>query len=581
MNRNGQQWVLVVLASVSGLFATGRVDAGPPFVFRDVGDEVGLFPHVGGIAGHAAAWGDVDGDGWLDLYVATFGGHPYDSKPNQLFRNTRGKFVLDEQPALRVLGRAGGSVFADLDNDGDPDLYLSNHAIDAAAYKQPHYGAPNYLFRNDGGGRFTDVSVESGSRPVVKGDFAGRSATVLDADGDGLLDLLVGECIYQGGQGRSKLLRNLGGLRFQDVTQAAGLPERATGLGVAAGDVSGDGWPDIFMAGRDVLQRGRDPGNHLFVNDGHGRFREVPRSHADFTWNYSGSLDDTACGVSFGDVNRDGWPDILIGHHFSEPWTVGGVPVRLYLHRGLADGLPKFEDVTEAVGLKPLPMKAPHVEIQDFNNDGWPDIATSIVKFGGGKSHPVIFQNLGIDSASGLTRFREDALSVNDFPTEADVKLAGTLEFFEKMEREQKIVYMAPGPSGDFDRDGRLDLFLANWWVTARSLLLRNETPGGNWLQVAVQGTAKPGGAAINRSGIGAVVRVYPAGQLGQTKSLLGAREISSGYGYTSGQEAIAHFGLGTVPRCDVEVVLPHGRGKWERRDIEVNQRLVVQDSAN
>lgn len=404
IHRRWQQWALVVFGSLLAILATASTHADPPFVFRDAGDEAGLFPHVGKIAGHAAAWGDIDGDGWLDLYVATFGGHPYDSKPNQLFRNERGKFVLDEQPALRVLGRAGGAVFADLDNDGDQDLYLSNHAIDAAAYKQPHYGAPNYLFRNDGGGRFTDVSAESGSRPVVKGDFAGRSVTVLDYDGDGLLDLLVGECIYQGGQGRTKLLRNVGGLKFQDVTQAAGLPALATGLGVAAGDVTGDGWPDIFIAGRDVLKQGLDHGNHLFINDGHGRFREVPRSHADFTWEYIHTLDDTTCGVSMADVNRDGLADIVIGHHFSQPWMVGGVPVRLYLNRGMSDGFPKFEDVTQAAGLKPLPMKAPHVEIQDFDNDGWPDIATSIVKFAAGKVHPVIFKNLGVES--GLPRFR-------------------------------------------------------------------------------------------------------------------------------------------------------------------------------
>lgn len=560
----------LVLASLSN-------DAEAQFVFRDVGDEVGLFPAVSKIAGHSTAWGDIDGDGWPDLYVSTFGGHPYDSKPNQLFRNVKGKFTLDEQPALRVLGRASGSIFADLDNDGDLELYLSNHAIDAAAYKQPHYGAPNFLFRNDGGGKFTDVSVESGSRPVVNGDFAGRSVTVLDYDGDGLLDLLVGECIYQGGNGRTKLLRNLGGLKFQDVTAAVGLPALATGLGVAAGDVNGDGWPDLFIAGRDVLKAGRDPGNHLFLNVGHGKFRELPKSHGDFTWDYTGhTLDDTTCGVVIADVNRDGQPDILIGHHFSQPWHIGGVPVRLYLHRGLVDGLPKFEEVTQSVGLKPLPMKAPHVEIQDFNNDGWPDISTTIVKFAGGKTYPVIFQNLGVDAASGLPRFREDALAVNDFPTADDVKLAGTGEFFDKLEREKKIVYTAPGPSGDFDRDGRLDFFLANWWVNARSMLLRNETPGGHWLDVAVEGTARPGIAGVNRLGVGTVVRVYLAGQLGQAKALLGAKEITASCGYTSGQESIAHFGLGAVEKCDLEIVLPHGKGRWERRNVAVDQRLVV-----
>src|SRR4029453_8615439 len=72
-----------------------------PFVFRDAGDEAGLFPAVAKIAGHGVGWGDVDGDGWPDLYVGAFGGHPYDSKTNQLFRNDKGKFRLDDQPHLR------------------------------------------------------------------------------------------------------------------------------------------------------------------------------------------------------------------------------------------------------------------------------------------------------------------------------------------------------------------------------------------------------------------------------------------------------------------------------------------------
>jgi hypothetical protein len=258
----------------------------------------------------------------------------------------------------------------------------------------------------------------------------------------------------------------------------------------------------------------------------------------------------------------------VLGQHFSQAW-VNGVANRLYLNRGVTDGVPRFEDVTEAVGLVPLPMKGPHVEIQDFDNDGRPDIYTSIVKFAGGQPHPVIFRNLG--NRDGLPRFQEDALDVNDFPTEEDraIKRSGT--FFEKMIADKKIIYTAPGPSCDFDRDGRIDLFLANWWAESPSMLLKNETPSGRWLDVQVEG-----GQGVNRMGIGSRVEVYPAGQAGQAKALLGVREIATGYGYASSQEAVAHFGLGDRDRVDVVVVLPHGKGTLTQKNIPANQRITM-----
>jgi hypothetical protein len=546
------------LMAVSEVQSQNKAGPKTSFEFRDVAEEVGLWPDVSGIAGHGTGWGDVDGDGWADLYVGTFGGAPYGSKNHQFFRNVKGKFQLDEQKHLQILGRASGAVFADFDNDGDLDLYVSNHAIDGKPYKMPHFSTPNFLFRNDGGGKFTDVSAASGACPQ---GFPARSIAVLDYDGDGLLDLLVGECFFQGGKSRSRLFRNGGGLKFVDASRTAGLPEKVTGFGVAAGDVNGDGWPDIFLAGR-------NSGNRLFLNDGRGQFHELPAAQGSFPWQYKDTPDDTPCGVCFGDVNRDGLLDILVGQHFDRPWYTGGVPVRLYLNRG-GEKLPRFEDVTEKVGLVPLPMKAPHVEIQDFDNDGWPDVYVSTVYFAAGKPHPVIFKNHGLKD--GLPRLHADALGVNDFPTAEDRKMAGVTPFFDKMEREGKIVYMANGPTADYDRDGRLDMFLGNWWVKSRSLLLRNETPSGNWLQVAVQG-----GKGVNRMGIGALVRVYEAGKLGQPAALLGVREISVGYGYGSGQEAVAHFGLGTRAECDIEVVLPHVKGRIERQQVRANQRILM-----
>src|SRR3989441_4541584 len=172
-----------------------------PFVFTDVGDAVGLFPGAANIWGHGAAWGDVDGDGWIDLYVATF--HMPGSKPNLFFRNKKGKFELDVQKPLAVSTRGTGVLFVDLDNDGHLDLYLSNMPDPA----NKHAGCT--LLRNDGKGNFTDVSKDCGACPQ---DFGGRSATVLDYDGDGLLDILVGEDPIPGYNGskttRSRPFRN-------------------------------------------------------------------------------------------------------------------------------------------------------------------------------------------------------------------------------------------------------------------------------------------------------------------------------------------------------------------------------------
>src|SRR5689334_5687820 len=79
------------------------VTADEPFVFRDVTVERGILPAASGIRGHGAGWGDVDGDGWIDLYIATF--HNEGSQPNLFFRNQQGKFALDTQEALRISTR--------------------------------------------------------------------------------------------------------------------------------------------------------------------------------------------------------------------------------------------------------------------------------------------------------------------------------------------------------------------------------------------------------------------------------------------------------------------------------------------
>src|SRR5262245_18682414 len=468
------------------LLLAAPVRAEYPFAFRDVGAERGVLPAAAGIRGHGVGWGDVDGDGWIDLYIATF--HNDGSPANLFFRNKNGKFEQDTQPSLKISARGTGVLFADLDNDGDLDLYLGSMPAPAGsrlAEKEGHPMLGNQLLRNEGGGKFTNISEGNGACPLA---FGGRSITVLDYDGDGLLDLLSGEEPVSGYNGSptksSRLFHNLGGLKFEDVSRQVGLTEGVAGLGVAAADVNGDTWPDFFLSATGA--------NVMFINDGHGKFREAPR--AVFAWP-TAKGDNMCCGVAFCDINRDGRQDMVLGQHYSSPWK-DPITNHVYLHRGLKDGLPEYEDITEKIGIGPLPLKSPHVEFQDFDNDGWPDLYADLVKFAGGKPYPLIYKNLGVKD--GLPQLREETLAVNDFPTAEDRAIGRSGTMFEKILKEGKIIYMAPGPTGDFDNDGRLDMFLANWWIEAPSLLLKNETKGGHWLDVQVVGPA-----GVNRMGIG------------------------------------------------------------------------------
>ena len=550
---------LLLLALLACPCRARAADHSAHFRFSDITESTGLLPHVANIRAHAAGWGDADNDGFVDLYVATF--HTEQSKPNLFFRNKNGRFALDDQPALGISTRATASLFADLDNDGDLDLYVSSMPAPEGsrlARKEGHPLRGCSLFRNDGRGVFTDISSKDGKdNAACPPSFGGRSATTLDFDGDSLLDLLVGEDPlpgYNGSTTRStRLFKNKGNLQFEDVTQAAGIPSGIPGYGVAAADVNNDTLPDLFIAAN-------DGGNRLFLNAGQGKFREADTGDT-FKIKDSGG-DNMITGVTFGDVNRDGLLDIVLGPHFASPWK-SPVPVRLYLNRGLKDNVPTFEDITEKAGLIPLPMKAPHVELQDFDNDGLPDLSTTIVKFKDGKPHPLIFKHTGLKD--GLPLFKEDTLALNDFPTPEDRKINRSGQLFDKLLQDKKILYTAPGPSADFNNDGKLDLFLASWFPSAPSMLLRNDTPAGSYLKISLRSAGK-----TNRTAIGARINVRANGQL------IATREISTSQGYASSHAPLAHFGLGAHDLVDLEIILPHNQGIVHHKNIKTNQHLTL-----
>ncbi|MEH6682048.1 MAG: FG-GAP-like repeat-containing protein [Sediminicola sp.] len=536
-----------------------------PFSFRDVGSVLGLIPEMTKILGHSAAWGDVNGDGWPDLYIGTFNDE-HRSKTNMLFINKNGRFALSDQKSVRISTRATGSIFVDLDNDGDLDLYVGSMPKEGKGDTPRTVG--NSLFENDGKGQFTNISENNGACPLA---FGGRSATVLDYDGDGLLDILAGEdpaTGYNGSKTHSfRLFHNEGNLAFRDVTAEAGLPLGIPGYGVASADINNDGWPDFFVACQGGSFGDSSPSNKLFINDRDGTFTEVKNLNTLFEWPGTGG-DKMVCGVSFGDINKDGNLDIALGPHFIVPGK-NPQPVRLFLNQGNdMKGMPKFTEITEEAGLRPIHMKLPHLEIQDMDNDGFPDITTSAVRFKDGKPFPVIYRNTG-SIKNGIPIFED--FKINDYPTEEDVKIEKSSEFWDKTLSEGKIIYGAPAPVADFNKDGKLDLFMASWWPEKPSLLLQNESVGDNWLQVVVKG---PNG--VNSMGIGAKVKIYLKGKLGIEDHLLGTQDISVGHGYASGQQAIAHFGLGEHNGVDVEVILPNGKGKLSHRNVGANQRINI-----
>ena len=467
--------------------------------FSDATASFGLIEPLVGMFGHAAAWGDINGDLFPDLVVGTFADRPTDlyafrgatePAPDRLLVGSDDGFVVHEG-FPQDFGRSSGAVFADLDNDGDLDLVVARNVKDGQDL------AATTVYENVDG---SFVAVDSG----IAADMGGRSIGVLDYDGDGALDLFIVEDRYRGGH--SRLYRNLGGLHFADVTAAAGFPDSLAGLGVATADVDGDSDVDLFVAGD----------NRLFLDVG-DRFEEAA---GPFQWPPVGDEDDPA-GAAFGDVDRDGRMDLVIGQHFNSTLDFGvPAPVRLFLNRTEPGGEVTFEEITDAAGLLPLPTKAPHVEIVDMDNDGWPDIVTSASSADG--TRPAVFRGLGIQE--GLPRF-------------------------DPPEGLGDAQYWVAAPAADVDLDGRLDLFLVEFEPSLPSYLMRNESASGNWLEVSVGEEA--GG------GIGAHVFVYSSSA---PNRLLGSAGITASRGYSAGVPAIAHFGLGEIDTVDVVVRLPGGR---------------------
>ncbi|MGD0201701.1 MAG: CRTAC1 family protein [Bryobacteraceae bacterium] len=512
--------VLLPLAVIALLAAQ---QSRPPIRFEDVTQQSGIqFTHSFGAArlgsllestGGGAVWFDYNNDGLLDLYVVTGiplekGMHPYPLKKmpepmphNHLYRNDgNGRFTdVTDQAGVAANVFSMGAIAADYDNDGWTDLFVSA------------YGRV-ILYHNNGNGTFTDVTEKAGLR--VPGWSIG--SVFLDYDRDGCLDLFVGRYVkfdptyrayyaadnYPGPLDyepeANMLFHNNCNGTFTDVSASSGIAQFKSR---AMGVTAGDFDLDGWP---DIYVANDKTENFLFHNEHNGTFKEIALT-AGVAYGQSGE-NTSAMGPIFLDFDHDGLVDL---------WVSDSKYNRLMRNIGNL----KFQDVTERAGISQL--AAQYVSwgtgAFDFDNDGWEDIFVAH----GGLIHMVpmehsIFRNLG------------------DWKFEDVSATAGP--FIGKVKTVARGAAFA-----DYDNDGRVDAFIVN--LGAPAILLRNVTENSNhWIGVKLVGTKS------NRDGIGAQVEVFAGGRHWQ-------RERVGSSGYLSGDDPRLHFGLGAAAKADKIVV--------------------------
>ena len=541
MKSKNRLLLIICLVCVSPLLGAAGIQ------FVDVTEKAGIdFRHVNGAEGAyhlpetlgaGGAFFDADNDGFLDIYLVNSG---YWNKPSSanramsvLYRNNRDGTFTDITQAARVanLGNYGqGAACADYNNDGNVDLYVTN------------FGA-NVLYRNNGDGTFTDVTVSAG----VGDPGWSSSACFLDYNSDGFLDLFVvnylvysrdityppcGEdgthtychpSLFEGAPDR--LYRNNGDGTFTDVSQAAGVGGvggmfHGKGLGVVSADFNNDGAPDLYVANDDTR-------NDFFYNNGDGTFSEISLL-AGCAYSFNG-VAQAGMGVTVGDYNSDSWLDIFVTNLSYETNA---------LYRNNGDGT--FTDVIyEAhLGKESYLFVGFGTGFFDADSDGWLDLFIA-------NGH--IIDNIE-DTHDILTYRQPDQLFRNNGNGTFQEVSARAGGYFQGVAVSRGTLF------GDYDSDGDVDILVTQ--NRGPVTLLRNETETqNNWVSV------KTVGVISNRDGIGTRATVKTGGHT-QTQ------EVNPGSSYMSTHDARCYFGLGantTVDRLEL---------RWQSGVVQVFENL-------
>ena len=532
--------------------------------------------------GTGLAVADVDGDGLEDInFVNQLGG-------NELWKNVgHAKFTnITAAAGVALADRVSVTAsFADTDNDGDQDLFVTT------------VRGGNVLFENDGRGRFTDISAQAGVGYV--GHSSG--AVFFDFDRDGLLDLYVCNVgrytTDQKGRGGAYvgladafsghlhedraetpiLYRNSGHNHFTNITTDAGLDDAGWSGDASAGDVNGDGFPDLYV----LNMQGSD---HLFENVSGRRFRD--RTDVYFPKTPWGSM-----GVKFFDYDNDGRADLLVTDMHSDmsvqvgpdreklksviAWPAeflhGDATKFLFgnalFHSGPDGG---FTETSDAMGVENYWPWG--VSVGDLNADGWQDVfITSGMNFPFRYGiNSLLLNNRGeklLDSEFllGVEPRRDRRTHTPWFDVDCSAPdsmcpagVTGVVTIMATLASRSSAMF-------DLDHDGDLDI-ITNDFNSSPQILLSDlaDRRRIQWLAVTLTGRAS------NRDGLGAKVRVV-AGDRVFTEWQDGKS------GYLSQSDLPLYFGLGSAARVDrVEIDWPSGRRQTVTKGIKMNATLKV-----
>jgi enediyne biosynthesis protein E4 len=542
--------ILISLIVIGGIRThDGNVEPSSPFL--DETDAAGItFEHQRGASskkhlvetqGSGCALFDYDADGWLDILLINGGSTPdsppFDLRGHALYHNrANGTFQeVTAESGLKGSGAYGmGVAVGDYDNDGYPDVYLTNFG-------------PNILYHNNGDGTFTDVSSTAG----VSGSGWSTSAAFFDFDNDGNLDLFVTRYVDYSYEKNlvcsemnirsychpknfagvsSKLYRNLGQGHFQDVSERSGIANaEGKGLGVVAADFDSDGWMDIYVA-NDTTR------NFLYRNNRDGTFSDVTLTSGT-GYNIEGEAE-AGMGTDAGDYDGDGLLDIFVTNYDLETNALyhneGGW---LFSDDRWPSGLAKTDHLFLGFG----------AGFVDFDNDGDQDL--------------FLVNGHVLDNADLI---RDDIRYLEP----AQLLENKNAKFFENIPF-QRYASLSPkvgrgATFGDIDNDGDLDILVNNSGQKA-TLLVNPAERKGNWILLKLIGVKS------NRDAVGARITVT-------TEHSTLVSQVRGGRSYLSASDIRVHFGLGNSKLIkSLKIRWPSG-AEDAFQNLRANQILSIKE---